>query len=95
MRELVCVRSSAMPEVRASPLKHPPHHVQFFKNIGKAKAKAKTSVKRETIIPEPSYNVPLGLLAISGAAAYEHITPLAAFAGLLGVFLTIQASRVK
>jgi hypothetical protein len=47
------------------------------------------------VVPEPAYNVPLGLLAISGAAAYEGVTPLAAIAALLGVFLTIQASRVQ
>lgn len=50
---------------------------------------------RPTVIPSPSFNVPLGLLAISGVSAYEGVTPLAALAGLLGVFLTIQATRVK
>lgn len=47
------------------------------------------------IIPEPSYSVPLGLLAVSGFSIYEHITPLALITGILGVFLTIQATRIK
>jgi hypothetical protein len=55
-------------------------------------AKSKVST---TVVPEPSFNVPLGLLAISGLSAYEGITPLAGITGLLGVFLTIQATRVK
>jgi hypothetical protein len=71
---------------------HPPTPLQFFK--GKA-AKAQRSVKRELVIPQPSYSVPLGLLAISGAAAYEGVIPLAAIAGVLAAFLTIQASRVQ
>uniref|UniRef100_A0A383VVU7 DUF3119 family protein n=1 Tax=Tetradesmus obliquus TaxID=3088 RepID=A0A383VVU7_TETOB len=51
--------------------------------------------KRATVIPEPSLNVPLGLLAISGLSAYEGVTPLAVIAGILGVFLSIQSTRVK
>jgi hypothetical protein len=70
---------------------HVPTHAPPCSQLGKGKS----SVKRATIIPEPSYSVPLGLLAISGVSAYEHITPLAAVAGLLAVFLTIQASRVQ
>lgn len=48
-----------------------------------------------TVVPEPSFNVPLGLLAISGLSAYEGVTPLALLAGALGVLLTVQATRVK
>ena len=50
---------------------------------------------RPTVVPEPSFNVPLGLLAIAGVAGFEGATPLAGLAGLLGVFLAIQATRVK
>jgi len=46
-------------------------------------------------VPEPSFSVPLGLVAIAGVAGFEGATPLAALAGLLGIFLTIQATRVK
>ncbi|GBF92640.1 hypothetical protein Rsub_05009 [Raphidocelis subcapitata] len=65
---------------------------QFGKKAAKAPAKAPP---RPTVIPSPSYNVPLGLLAISGLSAFEGATPLAALTGLLGIFLTIQAGRVK
>lgn len=50
---------------------------------------------RPTVVPAPSFNVPLGLLAIAGLSGYEGATPLAALAGLLGVFLSVQATRVK
>lgn len=39
--------------------------------------------------------MPLGLLAIAGLSAYENIEPLGWIAGVLGIFLTIQATRVK
>lgn len=69
---------------------------QLF-NFGGAKKTVKQAPKvtRPTVVPTPSFNVPLGLLAISGLSAYEGATPLAAIAGLLGVFLAIQATRVK
>lgn len=59
--------------------------------------------KRETVVLEPSYNLQAGLLAISGGVAWAHElpnwiywgTPLAAFTGLLGLFLTIQAQRIR
>jgi len=51
--------------------------------------------KRETVIPEPSYNIPITLLGLAGVSSFEGATPAAALFGLLGVFLTIQASRVK
>ncbi|KAI8466473.1 MAG: hypothetical protein J3K34DRAFT_433776 [Monoraphidium minutum] len=67
-------------------------------NFGAKKAKAAAAPKRvarPTVVPSPSFNLPLGLLAISGLSAYEGVTPLAAISGLLGVFLAIQATRVK
>eukprot|EP00879_Flechtneria_rotunda_P030163 GHRR01032760.1.p1 GENE.GHRR01032760.1~~GHRR01032760.1.p1 ORF type:complete len:164 (+),score=44.61 GHRR01032760.1:626-1117(+) len=48
-----------------------------------------------TVIPEPSFNLPIGLLAIAGFSAYEGVEPLAWITGVLGVFLGIQATRVK
>lgn len=62
-------------------------------SINQTKQKA---TKRETIIPEPSYNIPAVLL---GSAALSHFgfsnEILAGLTGVLGVFLAIQASRVK
>jgi hypothetical protein len=72
-----------------------PLYVQFF-NFGKKKEPAPTQkVVRPTVVPAPSFNVPLGLLAISGFSAFEGATPFAVLTGLLGVFLTVQATRVK
>ena len=50
---------------------------------------------RPTVIPTPSFNVPIGLAAISGLSFVEGATPLAVIAGLLGAFLAVQATRVK
>mmetsp|Transcript_13620 Transcript_13620/g.29179 ORF Transcript_13620/g.29179 Transcript_13620/m.29179 type:complete len:189 (+) Transcript_13620:65-631(+) len=55
----------------------------------------KSKSSREVVIPQPSYNLPLSLLAISGFEFYEGWTGVAAFTGILGVFLSIQASRVR
>ena len=56
----------------------------------------KTVKKRETVIPEPSYSIPLTLL---GGAGLSHIAlsndVLAGVFGVLGAFLAFQASRVK
>lgn len=65
------------------------------KILNKSSKGSTTTTKRQTVVPEPSFNVPLGLLAISGFSAYEGVTPLAVLAGILGVFLTFQATRVK
>lgn len=50
---------------------------------------------RETVIPEPSFNVPIGLFGLAGLSALAHATPLSALFGVLGGFLTFQATRVK
>eukprot|EP00877_Chromochloris_zofingiensis_P014939 jgi/Chrzof1/969/Cz01g35070.t1 len=55
----------------------------------------KSSTSTTTVVPDASFNLPLGLLAISGVSAYEHITTLAAISGALGVFLAAQATRVR
>ena len=61
-----------------------------------AKAKAPPKPEpRPTIIPGASYNIPISLLAISGFEAYESWTGVAAFTALLGVFLSIQATRIR
>ncbi len=59
------------------------------------KAKAPKATKRETLAPEPSFNLQLGLLALSGLSVYESNYVLGGFLGLLGVFLAIQATRIR
>lgn len=68
---------------------------QFFSFGSTKEPKAPVRQPRETVIPAPSFNVPLGLLAIAGVSAYEGVTPLAGLAGLLGAFLAFQATRVR
>lgn len=74
---------------------HPTALLQLWGNKNKTASSKAAPPKRATVIPEPSLNVPLGLLAISGLSAYEGVTPLAVIAGILGVFLSIQSTRVK
>ncbi|KAG2493271.1 hypothetical protein HYH03_008408 [Edaphochlamys debaryana] len=52
-------------------------------------------VVRETVVPEPAYNVQLGLLGIAGVSAYYDNYILAGFTGLLGAFLIFQATRIN
>ena len=69
----------------------PPEFLQLF-----GSKKAPTTKKRETIIPAPSYNIPAVLLGGAGLAHFAFSNDIAAgLSGILGVFLTIQASRVK
>ncbi|KAG2440953.1 hypothetical protein HXX76_003806 [Chlamydomonas incerta] len=63
--------------------------------FGKAKAKAPKVTKRETLAPEPSFNLQLGLLGLSGVSCYYENYGLGGFLGLLGIFLTIQATRIR
>lgn len=72
-----------------------PQLFNFLPGAKKAAPKAPARQVRPTVVPAPSFNVPLGLLAIAGVSGYEGATPLAVIAGLLGVFLSIQATRVK
>ncbi len=67
--------------------------MQFFG--AKAKAAPKAAPKRETLAPEPSFNLQLGLLGLAGVSGYAENYGLAGFLGLLGVFLTIQATRIR
>jgi hypothetical protein len=62
---------------------------------GSRSASGTSSSKRTTVVPEPSLNVPLGALALSGVSAYAGIEPLAWFTGILGVFLAFQSTRVR
>ncbi|CAK0783304.1 hypothetical protein CVIRNUC_006503 [Coccomyxa viridis] len=57
---------------------------------GKKKSKPAT-----TVVPEPSYNIPLVLGGITGLSALQGNLGLAGLTGILGAFLAFQASRVK
>ncbi|KAL3160611.1 hypothetical protein ABBQ32_010541 [Trebouxia sp. C0010 RCD-2024] len=63
-------------------------------NFGKPKA-LEEKVKRETIIPEPSYSIPVALTGITGLSAVEGNLVLAGVTGFLAAFLAFQASRVQ
>lgn len=69
--------------------------MQVINNKSAGSKSSTTTTKKGIVVPEPSFNVPLGLLSIAGFSAYEGIGPLAWIAGVLGVFLTVQATRVK
>lgn len=70
---------------------------QAFFNFGKAKtaAPAPKRVVRETIIPEPSYNVPIGFLTLAGLSGYAGNAAAAGLLGVLGVFLGIQVRSYR
>lgn len=63
-------------------------------NFGKPKV-LEEKVKRETIIPEPSYSIPIALTGITGLSAVEGNLVLAGITGFLAAFLAFQASRVQ
>lgn len=50
---------------------------------------------KPTVIPSPSYAIPLSLGGIAAVAWLTDVKALAGIAGILGLFLAIQASRVK
>ncbi|DBB11602.1 TPA: hypothetical protein ACH3X3_006992 [Trebouxia sp. C0006] len=63
-------------------------------NFGKPKAPP-AKIARETVIPEPSYSLPIGLAGIAGLSGLEGNLALAGVTGFLGAFLAFQASRVQ
>ncbi|KAI4377341.1 hypothetical protein MLD38_014986 [Melastoma candidum] len=85
------------------------HQVQFIANLpnrrksfrrGEALVvvsalgkKAKT--KRETVVPEPDYRIPIVLLGFAGGLAYSNNLLPAAPVGLLGLLLLFQTTRVR
>eukprot|EP01024_Parvocaulis_polyphysoides_P043659 TRINITY_DN40037_c0_g1_i4.p1 TRINITY_DN40037_c0_g1~~TRINITY_DN40037_c0_g1_i4.p1 ORF type:complete len:252 (+),score=20.10 TRINITY_DN40037_c0_g1_i4:1-756(+) len=74
-----------------------PTKMQLFEGLKKLtkRGPAKEEKTMETIIPAPSYNIPIACALISGIGVYEKIDAVAWLFGILGVFLAIQASRVK
>jgi len=60
--------------------------------------RAKTALAaagKDVVVPEPSFRIPAVLLAASALSASQGATPVAAVTGILGAFLTVQATRVK
>ncbi|XP_009421220.3 uncharacterized protein LOC104000810 isoform X2 [Musa acuminata AAA Group] len=51
--------------------------------------------KRDIVIPEPDYRIPVVLLGIAGGLVYQDNLLPAATIGLLGFLLLIQATRVR
>nr|XP_010911229.2 uncharacterized protein LOC105037236 isoform X2 [Elaeis guineensis] len=51
--------------------------------------------KREVVVPDPDYRIPVVLLGIAGGFVYQNNLLPAAPIGLLGLFLLIQTTRVK
>ncbi|XP_076958777.1 uncharacterized protein LOC143634633 [Bidens hawaiensis] len=73
------------------------HHRSSFKitsffSLGKKKVK---EIKRETVVPDPDYRIPVVLLGLAGGFAYEDNLLVAAPVGLLGLFLLFQTTRVR
>ncbi|KAJ0815971.1 hypothetical protein HanPI659440_Chr00c23g0735741 [Helianthus annuus] len=61
-------------------------------SIGKKKVKA---TKRETVVPDPDYRIPVVLLGLAGGLVYEDNLLAAAPVGLLGLLLLFQTTRVR
>ncbi|EEF37931.1 uncharacterized protein LOC8275883 isoform X2 [Ricinus communis] len=51
--------------------------------------------KRETVIPEPDYRIPVVLIGLAGGLAYSNNLLPAAPVGLLGLLLLFQTTRVR
>ncbi|KAI3524486.1 hypothetical protein L1887_03142 [Cichorium endivia] len=61
-------------------------------SIGKKKPK---TIKRETIIPDPDYRIPIVFLGFAGGLVYGDNLLAAAPVGLLGLLLLFQTTRVR
>ncbi|KAK6236208.1 hypothetical protein SCA6_011545 [Theobroma cacao] len=51
--------------------------------------------KKETVIPDPDYRIPIVLLGLAGGLAYSNNLLPAAPVGLLGLLLLFQTTRVR
>ncbi|CAH9125013.1 unnamed protein product [Cuscuta epithymum] len=51
--------------------------------------------KKQTIVPDPDYRIPIVLLGTAGCLIYTHNLLAAAPAGLLGLLLLFQTTRVR
>ncbi|KAK9071345.1 hypothetical protein SSX86_009913 [Deinandra increscens subsp. villosa] len=66
--------------------------ITSFFSIGKKKVK---QVKRETVVPDPDYRIPIVLLGLAGGFVYGDNLLAAAPVGLLGLLLLFQTTRVR
>ncbi|KAH9605141.1 hypothetical protein KSS87_015836 [Heliosperma pusillum] len=57
--------------------------------------KAPVKSKRETVVPEPDYRIPIVLLGATGGLIYTDNLIAAVPVGLLGLLLLVQATRVR
>ncbi|KAL9223988.1 hypothetical protein vseg_000066 [Gypsophila vaccaria] len=57
--------------------------------------KSPVKTKRETIVPDPDYRIPIVLLGAAGGLAYSENLIAAVPVGLLGLLLLVQATRVR
>ncbi|KAK4757004.1 hypothetical protein SAY87_007131 [Trapa incisa] len=53
------------------------------------------ATKRDTVIPDPDYRIPIVLLGLAGGLAYSNNLLPAAPVGLLGLLLLFQTTRVR
>ncbi|KAH9761834.1 hypothetical protein KPL70_000586 [Citrus sinensis] len=51
--------------------------------------------KRETVVPDPDYRIPIVLIGVAGGLAYTNNLLPAAPVGLLGLLLLFQTTRVR
>ncbi|KAK9697818.1 hypothetical protein RND81_08G063400 [Saponaria officinalis] len=57
--------------------------------------KAPVKTKRETVVPDPDYQIPIVLLGAAGGLVYSENLIAAVPIGLLGLLLLVQATRVR
>ncbi|CAM8929002.1 unnamed protein product [Rhodiola kirilowii] len=76
-----------------SVVRHGRHPSPILSVFGFGKTKKVT--KRETIIPDPDYRIPVVLLGIAGGLAYTDNIGPAVPIGILGLFLLFQTTRVR
>ncbi|KAM7265091.1 hypothetical protein ACFE04_002774 [Oxalis oulophora] len=67
----------------------------FFSPTTFGRKKVQTQKKRETVIPDPDYRIPIVLLGLAGGLAYSDNLLTAAPVGLLGLLLLFQTTRVR
>ncbi|KAI3947130.1 hypothetical protein MKW92_017651 [Papaver armeniacum] len=66
--------------------------VKSMFGMGRKKASV---VKRETVIPDPDYRLPVAFLGLAGGLAYTDNLFGAVPVGLIGLLLLVQSTRVK
>lgn len=52
-------------------------------------------IKKETVVPEPDYRIPIVLIGFAGGLIYADNPLAAAPVGLLGLLLLVQTTRVR